>query len=407
MEKTNKANNSKYYDGISFEFKNIYIKDVLVEEKVNDEKDDNIKDTVEYNIFIQVKGKDVKIAKIDGEGNLIPNREILQDENNKGLTKIIDILELEKNKVDIESFKKKLKEPKTMEQIKEERKQKNKESNNEKENKDKKTEDIEKNNKEKEESQEQKKIAERKNLRLKDVFVIRKDSQFFKNHPELKEEQGLYFYRDHDGKIKAEYFDKNGNPQPSKFFNNSTTHLKEEVVSLGNGEEAKKLKPYQVMTTNNLHKSQGTMDIRVAININQGYLDIEETRQGTNGKWTGYEIEAKGRDYNSSEVNKLSNMKTNEYNPNNVTDSFNKVENTDLARDGIQLHELSYEAMLQKFIDEGYTKREAIDIYDRMSEPRFLTEEAAKKEVNKEIEKREKNQERDDDVLIPGPRRRH
>lgn len=60
-------------------------------------------------------------------------------------------------------------------------------------------------------------IAKQKNIPKNNVLKVRTDSNLYKNHPELKEEPNLYFYRDEDGKIKAEYIDEKG-IHPSKYF---------------------------------------------------------------------------------------------------------------------------------------------------------------------------------------------
>lgn len=88
-------------------------------------------------------------------------------------------------------------------------------------------------------------FAKRKNIPIHSVLKVKPNSNFYKDHPEL--EPNLYFYRDQNGTVRAEYIDENGIPQPSKYFEPSTTALRQETVSLGDdGNPVTKEVPYQV-----------------------------------------------------------------------------------------------------------------------------------------------------------------
>ena len=206
---------------------------------------------------------------------------------------------------------------------------------------------------------------------------------------QLKEEPNLYFYRDSDGKIKAEYIDEKGVVQPSKFFEESTTAFQENVDIGQDGNPVKKEVPYQTMITKLKHGDTDIKDIRINIEIVQGYLTIKESRQGKNGKWESHEIEVMGRDYNSKEVNDVTSTRLGgEADPSRVTNMFEKVEQTSLADNGIQMKEMQgyRENLINKFVNEGYNREEATRIYEYMvNEDRKLTEEQAKEKVNEEI----------------------
>lgn len=232
-------------------------------------------------------------------------------------------------------------------------------------------------------------IAKQKNIPKNNVLKVRTDSNLYKNHPELKEEPNLYFYRDSDGKIKAEYIDEKGVVQPSKFFEESTTAFQENVDIGQDGNPVKKEVPYQTMTTKLKHGDTDIKDIRINIEIVQGYLTIKESRQGKNGKWESHEIEVMGRDYNSKEVNDVTSTRLGgEADPSRVTNMFEIVEQTSLADGGIQMEEMQgyRENLINKFVNEGYNREEATRIYEYMvNEDRKLTEEQAKEKVNEEI----------------------
>lgn len=233
-------------------------------------------------------------------------------------------------------------------------------------------------------------IAKQKNIPKNNVLKVRTDSNLYKNHPELKEEPNLYFYRDEDGKIKAEYIDEKGIIHPSKYFEESTTALSEQTVDLGqDGNPVKKKVPYQTMKTNLNGNDEDIKAVRINIEIVQGYLIVKESRLGKNGKWESHEIEVMGRDYNSKEVNDVTSTRLGgEADPSRVTNMFKKVEQTSLADDGIQMEEMQgyRENLINKFVNEGYNREEATRIYEYMvNEDRKLTEEQAKEKVNEEI----------------------
>lgn len=233
-------------------------------------------------------------------------------------------------------------------------------------------------------------IAKQKNIPKNNVLKVRTDSNLYKNHPELKEEPNLYFYRDSDGKIKAEYIDEKGVVQPSKFFEESTTALGEQTVDLGqDGNPVKKKVPYQTMKTNLNGNDEDIKAVRINIEIVQGYLIVKESRLGKNGKWESHEIEVMGRDYNSKEINDVTSTRIGgEADPSRTTDAYEKVKETSMSNDGVQMEEMQEyrESLINKFIDEGYNREEATKIYNYMIEKSWnLTEEQAKDKVNEEI----------------------
>ena len=120
----------------------------------------------------------------------------------------------------------------------------------------------------------------------------------------------MYFYRSEDGVIKAEYIDENGISQLSKYFEPSTTSIRQETISMGaNGNPVKKEVPYQTMITKLQTNDKDIRSVRINIDINCGYLEISESRQGVNGQWASHEIECRGKDYNSAELNKATSTK--------------------------------------------------------------------------------------------------
>ena len=242
---------------------------------------------------------------------------------------------------------------------------------------------------------EQEQIAESKGIPTHSVLFVKENSNLYKDHPNL--EKNLYFYRDNDGTVKAEYLDSNGNAQPSQYFEASTTSLRQETVSLGNdGNPVTKEVPYQVMRTKGLNNvDKDIKDIRINVNIDiYGYLEIEEARQGKNGEWLSHEIEVKGRNYNSHAVNETTSIKTRTANPDEQTEAYDKVEDTALSEDGVQYSEMYLiehaDEVVDDLVKEGYQKDEAVQIIDYVIGEEKLSFNEAKERVNKQIDKSEK-----------------
>lgn len=283
----------------------------------------------------------------------------------------------------------------TKEELEDHKEKKQKKGENAKEENEEEREGIEEN----EEEKEQKQISNKKGIPQHNVLIVRENSNLYKDHPNL--EKDLYFYRDTDGIVKAEYMDENGELQPSQYFEESTTSIRQETVEIGNdGNPVVKDVPYQVMKTKNLtEQDKDIRDIRININIDTyGYLEISEARQGMNGEWAAHDIEVKGREYNSHEVNEETSMRTRKANPDRQTDTYDMVDDTGLVQDGIQYDEMYLmqhsDEIIQEFIDEGYNRDEAITIFNYMIGDEVLTEEQAKEKVNEEIQSKEKQQEK-------------
>lgn len=257
-----------------------------------------------------------------------------------------------------------------------------------------------------EENQEQKAIAKKKGIPENNVLRVRDNSNLYKDHPEI--ERNLIFSRDNDGMVKAEYIDENGELQPSKYIMPSTTGMRQETVSIGSdGNPVTKESPQQVMQTRNLTgRDQDIRDVRINIKFDTyGYPYAEEARQGKNGEWAALAIEVKGRPTNSSQVNEITSIRTGVADPDRETGMYSSVEKTGLIQGGVQYDEMHFmqhsEEIIEKFIKDGYQRKEAVEIFNYMIGEEVLTEKEAKERVNENIKEREKiqekEQERDDD----------
>lgn len=257
-----------------------------------------------------------------------------------------------------------------------------------------------------EENQEQKAIAKKKGIPENNVLIVRDNSNFYKDHPEV--ERNLIFSRDKDGLVKAEYIDENRELQPSKYIMPSTTGIRQETVSIGSdGNPVTKESPQQVMQTRNLTgRDQDVRDVRINIKFDTyGYPYAEEARQGKKGEWASQAIEGIGRPYNSSQVNEKTSIRTGVADPDRETGTYSSVEKTGLIQDGVQYDEMHLmqhsEEIIEEFIKDGYQRKEAVEIFNYMIGEEVLTEKEAKERVNENIKEREKiqekEQERDDD----------
>lgn len=166
------AETKKYYENVRLELDKIILNNVLLEEK--QKQNEQGKDIVEYNVYIQYKGENVRIASIDTEGNLVPNNDILNnikytDDDKKKLGDMLNLLGLEHEKVDLSKLKTQLQEleAKTKEEI-EQSKNKTKEESI-------KDEEYEEKNEEEQQSEENHeitKIATLYNVSSKDIVHL-------------------------------------------------------------------------------------------------------------------------------------------------------------------------------------------------------------------------------------------
>lgn len=240
------------------------------------------------------------------------------------------------------------------------------------------------------EEEQKEQIAKIKKVPSHNILMIRANSNLYKDHPNL--EPNLYFYRDNQGIVKAEYIDSNGQPQPSKYFEPSNTSLRQETISMGNdGKPVTKEVPYQTMKTKGLNNvDKDIRDIRINIKIDTyGYLDIEEARQGQNGEWLSHDIEIQGRNYNSQAVNATTSIRSRVADPDRQTTAYEKATQTGLKEDGIEYSEMYLiqhpNEFIESLIKEGYQKTEAVKIFNYMLGEEALSLDEAKEKVNEEI----------------------
>lgn len=247
------------------------------------------------------------------------------------------------------------------------------------------------------EEEQKEQIAEMKKIPSHHILIIRKDSNLYKDHPNL--EPNLYFYRDNQGVVKAEYIDGNGQPQLSKYFENSTTSLRQQTVSIGaDGKSVTKEVPHQVMKTKGLNNvDKDIRDIRINIKIDTyGYLDIEEARQGQNGEWLSHDIETKGRSYNSHSVNQTTSIHSRTADPDRQTTAYEKTVQTGLREDGIEYSEMYLiehpNEFIERLMEEGYQKPEAVQILNYVVGEEKLDVDQAKQKVNEKIRQGEQKE---------------
>ena len=410
--KTQKLDNIQYYDKFEFigsglEERGVYITKIDGKENVvtrkNEAKEiENLEQekVQEYSIY-KIYDKDQNlIATADKEGNLTFTPEYVENLKAK-MPKLYRMLQLNGLKLQLpkelgdndlvltkEDIEKEMSmyEPST-------KKRQRSETKDGKERGETKQQNRQGQSKEEKDTEQ---FAKRKNIPMHNVLKVKENSNLYKDHPEL--EPNLYFYRDNNGIVRAEYIDENGISQESKYFEPSITSLRQETVSLGdNGKPVTKEVPYQVMKTKGLNNADKDIrDIRITIEIDTyGYLNIGEARQGKNGEWLSHDVEMQGRDYNSHAVNQATSIKTRKADPDKQTEAYEELEGTEVAEDGIEYSEMYLiqhaDEIIDEFIEEGYQRKEAMQIFDYMIGEEKLTEGQAKQRVNEEIGDNNKN----------------
>ena len=399
----------KYYEDVVLprktkEKNDSILSNTLIEEKKYE--DENGKTNVEYGIYIKFNGEDVLIANINEKGKLEPNMELLNDdkysdEDKKKLGDMLNLLGLEKDNVDIEKLQEQLKEiePKTKEEIEQEREmQKEKDSikDEEQEQTDEEKEDDEKELGNAEQEKEQEVLAKKKGIKVNNICKIRRDSQFYKNYPNIP--KTAYFYLDSKDRIHAEYLDKDGQAQKLPGFEEIKDRT--EVTRLGNdGQNVREEIPYSVMTAKGLEdKNHNTQDIRIAMYKDQyGYLKIETIHQGRNGEWEGKNIDIHGTDRNTERMNNLIDEKNKTPQTGVLAKRQEELKTSGYSQDGLSLDEFSKQRKINEYMEDGYTFEESNKIYDYVVGELQLTEEDAKLKVNEESEhtKQEESKGRD------------
>ena len=399
----------KYYEDVVLprktkEKNNSILSNTLIEER--NYEDENGKANVEYGVYIKFNGEDVLIANINEKGKLEPNMELLNDdkysdEDKKKLGDMLNLLGLEKDNVDIEKLQEQLKEiePKTKEEIEQEReKQKEKDSikDEEQEQTDEEKDDDEKDLGDAEQEKEQEVLAKKKGIKVGNLCKIRRDSQFYKNYPNIP--KTAYFYLDSKDRIHAEYLDKDGQTQELPGFEEIKDRT--EVTRLGNdGQNVRDEMPYRVMTAKGLEdKNHNTQDIRIAMYKDQyGYLKIETIHQGRNGEWEGKNIDIHGTDRNTERMNNLIDEKNKTPQTGALAKRQEELKTSGYSQDGLSLDEFSKQRKINEYMEDGYTFEESNKIYGYVVGELQLTEEDAKLKVNEESEqtKQEESKGRD------------
>lgn len=399
----------KYYEDVVLprktkEKNNSILSNTLIEER--NYEDENGKANVEYGVYIKFNGEDVLIANINEKGKLEPNMELLNDdkysdEDKKKLGDMLNLLGLEKDNVDIEKLQEQLKEiePKTKEEIEQEReKQKEKDSikDEEQEQTDEEKDDDEKDLGDAEQEKEQEVLAKKKGIKVNNICKIRRDSQFYKNYPNIP--KTAYFYLDSKDRIHAEYLDKDGQAQKLPGFEEIKDRT--EVTRLGNdGQNVREEIPYRVMTAKGLEdKNHNTQDIRIAMYKDQyGYLKIETIHQGRNGEWEGKNIDIHGTDRNTERMNNLIDEKNKTPQTGVLAKRQEELKTSGYSQDGLSLDEFSKQRKINEYMEDGYTFEESNKIYGYVVGELQLTEEDAKLKVNEESEqtKQEESKGRD------------
>ena len=392
----------KYYEDVVLprktkEKNDSILSNTLIEER--NYEDENGKTNVEYGVYIKFNGEDVLIANINDKGKLEPNMELLNDdkysdEDKKKLGDMLNLLGLEKDNVDIEKLQEQLKEiePKTKEEIEQEREEKKEKDSV----KDEEKEDDEKELGDAEQEKEQEVLAKKKGIKVGNLCKIRRDSQFYKNYPNIP--KTAYFYLDSKDRIHAEYLDKDGQAQELPGFEEIKDRTA--VTRLGNdGQNVRDEIPYRVMTAKGLEdKNHNTQDIRIAMYKDQyGYLKIETIHQGRNGEWEGKNIDIHGTDRNTERMNNLIDEKNKTPQTGVLAKRQEELKTSGYSQDGLSLDEFSKQRKINEYKEDGYTFEESNKIYGYVVGELQLTEEDAKLKVNEESEqtKQEESKGRD------------
>ena len=285
--------------------------------------------------------------------------------------------------------------------------------------KDDKQEDID--GKADEEADKQKdQIAKKLGITPSQVFMVRQNGNLMKNYPQLREEKGLFFYSNKDGRHSVARYDENGDIVPSELVGGETegksVNRTMSVTKInGDGTITEEEKTYNFVRTK-IGNESGVKDAGFITEINGDRMEVYFVRQDSqSGNWEAYQVEGQGRDYNSHEVDEATRN-------NGTNDRFvTQAQDYSSERDPWKVDNIMNEEFIRESeTSEGYVKQiQARYEMDRKPAECVLfykligghTEEEAVKMVQEDIEEgkykevKEKEAKEDDDEKYLGGER--
>ena len=169
--KKEKQKEEKYYTHVNLELSSMELNDVTIGEQQGT-----------YNIYIKFKGEDVLIATIGEDGNVMPNKSILEDEkyteeDKKYLENMINQFRTRARKVNMDKFQEQMKDKKglTKEEVEQEKEQEKEEEEEIKDNEPKEQEEeeeLEEKENQKDDDTKREKIAKKYKVNAKQVVRL-------------------------------------------------------------------------------------------------------------------------------------------------------------------------------------------------------------------------------------------
>lgn len=167
--KKEKQKEEKYYTHVNLELSSMELNDVTIGEQQGT-----------YNIYIKFKGEDVLIATIGEDGNVMPNKSILEDEkyteeDKKYLENMINQFRTRARKVNMDKFQEQIKDKKglTKEEMEQEKQQEKEEKEEIKDNEpEEQEEELEEKENQKDDSIKKEEIAKKYNVDAKQVVRL-------------------------------------------------------------------------------------------------------------------------------------------------------------------------------------------------------------------------------------------
>lgn len=212
-------------------------------------------------------------------------------------------------------------------------------------------------------------IAEELGIDEKNIYPIREDSVFYKNHPGMFPGKDLFFFEDNQGNFKVGTRDEKGKPiEDTVHFSTKEIGQMESVIILGDGrEDSRKEIPLQTIEIKNPAKGNGEEDIQdkyFAVIIGEGgypeFHEVEQSRE--TGKLVAERIEVSGREYNTKDMNERTNNRSGGQTPGETSRNYESIEESSRGDNGIQPDEIDTKTYIKQI------KQDIIKQYGPMDE---------------------------------------
>ena len=187
-------------------------------------------------------------------------------------------------------------------------------------------------------------IASQLGIDPQKVFPIRRDSDFYKNHPGFFKDKTSFFYEDPNGVYRVGKINEKGKAvEDSESFKPNPVKKMKPVLKMGDGREDVTIQiPIQTIQMNNPAQGSGEQDVQnryIAIFKERGghpeFYEVAQPREESQNL-IGTRIEVSGKRYNTKGANKERDNVHGELTLSQIARIYETLRDTEKAKDGLQ-----------------------------------------------------------------------